>query len=531
VSSPDGFSACFRGKLSDIGILSAPATAVVTPQATPEVAPNQVATAPALPAAPTSKPAETAVPAGAPSFGLLRAEPDGSTVIAGSGTPGSEVEVYSNGDLLGKTKVEASGDWVFVPDAPLPTGGVELTLGQPGSKDRAAQSFVVVIDPDKKTEPLVVASVPGKASEVLQGLATSKPAAPATTAVATLDAPAAVQPAPEPTAKAVPVAEPATPPAAPAASAAAPAETPAITAAPSAVAAAPAAAPAVAAPVSAPPTIDAIEIDGSRNFFAGSGAEGATVRVYVDDKFIADAIVKDGRWLAETDNVLTKPSQRIRVDMLKRDSAEVESRAEVNFVVDLPKAAEPQSQVAATAPTPATKTPAAPAAAAPATSTAPATSSTIAPTIQTPTSDTPSAPTITTPTVEAPTAPPPAAIAAPSAPTVVPVVPAPVQEAAAPTAPVAPVTADQATQAAQPTEPAANAEVPTLVATQVGSADDPRFASGKAIIRRGDNLWTIARRVYGAGIKYTAIYDANTTQIRDPDRIYPGQVFDLPEDR
>ena len=31
-------------------------------------------------------------------------------------------------------------------------------------------------------------------------------------------------------------------------------------------------------------------------------------------------------------------------------------------------------------------------------------------------------------------------------------------------------------------------------------------------------------------MKYTTIYEANTGQIRDPDRIYPGQVFALPED-
>nr|WP_249327822.1 LysM peptidoglycan-binding domain-containing protein [Devosia litorisediminis] len=68
-----------------------------------------------------------------------------------------------------------------------------------------------------------------------------------------------------------------------------------------------------------------------------------------------------------------------------------------------------------------------------------------------------------------------------------------------------------------------------MVAVSVGSVDDQRFAAGKAIIRRGDNLWTIARRVYGEGIKYTTIYEANTGQIRDPDRIYPGQVFNLPE--
>ena len=68
-----------------------------------------------------------------------------------------------------------------------------------------------------------------------------------------------------------------------------------------------------------------------------------------------------------------------------------------------------------------------------------------------------------------------------------------------------------------------------MVAVAVGTGEEQRFAAGKAIIRRGDNLWTIARRVYGAGIKYTTIYQANNSQIRDPDRIYPGQVFDLPD--
>jgi nucleoid-associated protein YgaU len=77
--------------------------------------------------------------------------------------------------------------------------------------------------------------------------------------------------------------------------------------------------------------------------------------------------------------------------------------------------------------------------------------------------------------------------------------------------------------------PAASDDVPTMVAVAVGDPEARRFASGKAIIRRGDNLWTIARRVYGFGIRYTTIYQANSGQIRDPDRIYPGQVFDLPK--
>ena len=49
------------------------------------------------------------------------------------------------------------------------------------------------------------------------------------------------------------------------------------------------------------------------------------------------------------------------------------------------------------------------------------------------------------------------------------------------------------------------------------------------IIRRGDTLWRISRRVYGRGIRYSTIYLANEKQIEDPDRIWPGQVFKVPE--
>ncbi|WP_153769452.1 LysM peptidoglycan-binding domain-containing protein [Labrenzia sp. CE80] len=49
------------------------------------------------------------------------------------------------------------------------------------------------------------------------------------------------------------------------------------------------------------------------------------------------------------------------------------------------------------------------------------------------------------------------------------------------------------------------------------------------IIRKGDNLWRISRRLYGDGVRYTTIYQANKKQIRNPDLIYPGQVFLTPE--
>ncbi|MDQ0324315.1 nucleoid-associated protein YgaU [Rhodopseudomonas julia] len=60
------------------------------------------------------------------------------------------------------------------------------------------------------------------------------------------------------------------------------------------------------------------------------------------------------------------------------------------------------------------------------------------------------------------------------------------------------------------------------------AADGELAAPRSIIIRRGDNLWTLSRRNYGQGIRYTTIYAANKDQIRNPDLIYPGQVFTLP---
>ncbi|MFP6773638.1 MAG: LysM peptidoglycan-binding domain-containing protein, partial [Alphaproteobacteria bacterium] len=50
----------------------------------------------------------------------------------------------------------------------------------------------------------------------------------------------------------------------------------------------------------------------------------------------------------------------------------------------------------------------------------------------------------------------------------------------------------------------------------------------RVIVQPGNSLWRIARRVYGSGIRYTTIYQANDDQIRDPHMIFPGQVFNLP---
>ncbi len=51
------------------------------------------------------------------------------------------------------------------------------------------------------------------------------------------------------------------------------------------------------------------------------------------------------------------------------------------------------------------------------------------------------------------------------------------------------------------------------------------------LIIRGDNLWRISEATYGLGKRYTVIFGANRDKIRDPDLIYPGQIFVLPKPR
>jgi LysM repeat protein len=45
---------------------------------------------------------------------------------------------------------------------------------------------------------------------------------------------------------------------------------------------------------------------------------------------------------------------------------------------------------------------------------------------------------------------------------------------------------------------------------------------------RTDCLWKIAQRFYGNGALWPRIFDANRNQIKNPNLIYPGQVFVIP---
>ncbi|MFP5513976.1 MAG: LysM peptidoglycan-binding domain-containing protein [Alphaproteobacteria bacterium] len=82
--------------------------------------------------------------------------------------------------------------------------------------------------------------------------------------------------------------------------------------------------------------------------------------------------------------------------------------------------------------------------------------------------------------------------------------------------------ADQVTQSGKVV---ARAELPVQVSAMPAGGTDGR----SIVVQPGNSLWRLARRTYGDGMLYTTIYTANREQIRDPDLIYPGQIFALPQ--
>lgn len=51
----------------------------------------------------------------------------------------------------------------------------------------------------------------------------------------------------------------------------------------------------------------------------------------------------------------------------------------------------------------------------------------------------------------------------------------------------------------------------------------------KVVVEQGGALWKIGRRLYGAAPSSTVIYQTSKDRMRDPDHIYPGQVFQVPK--
>ncbi|WND02156.1 LysM peptidoglycan-binding domain-containing protein [Temperatibacter marinus] len=63
---------------------------------------------------------------------------------------------------------------------------------------------------------------------------------------------------------------------------------------------------------------------------------------------------------------------------------------------------------------------------------------------------------------------------------------------------------------------------------ETGIPLDPSQAKNGVIVKPGNTLWHIARKLYGSGVQYTMIFQENSEKIANPDLIYPGQIFELP---
>lgn len=570
-------------------------------------------------------------------FDVVRMEPNGEAVFAGRCDPGAEVALLLDGAPIGRAKANEAGEWLIVPDAPIPPGSHEITIESTnpnGRKWLSQQTLAVHVEPDKK--PLIVLSTPNEPSKVLQKpeeqVAVVEPEAPAaprepetkTQADAqpsqapqseaeapAAEAPAAAeQPQPEqtpaaprqqaaeaPKAPEQPAAEaPATPQQAPAQQAAEAPSTPEAAPEQQQTAEAPATSeappdepakapdePAADQPAKSdqmataepqaggeqtPPasqeqakkpgtglSLDTVDYNDKGDIiFSGKAEPGNSVRLYVDNKHVGDAIADTaGAWSFAGREQIDTGAHRLRADLVDR-SGSVSKRIELPFVradpdqvaalqaeqesgkavapqsAQVPKTASGEQQMAAAdeprsdATTRAGEN-AQPGAEEKSAPQVPAET----PSVQKQAEAQPEAPSV--PEVSSqPETPPQASSEAseqPSAPAKTPSA-AEQQAAAEQSAPEAngkqdaeaPTQKDDTTQQQQTA--AAGAEQPEPQAK-------PAPRKGKVVIQPGNNLWRISRVIYGKGVQYTTIYEANKEQIRDPDLIYPGQIFTTPD--
>ena len=481
----------------------------------------------------------------APRFDILRVEPDGSTVIAGNALPGAKVEILNGNQVISSQTVDGTGDFAAVLDQPLAPGDHSLQIratAPDGNVVTSEEVATISVPEGGKGELLAMVSKPGEASRMitLPGSDNASTAAPAQPAAATA-----------PAATAGGVTLPELPAAASELATSAPvmpgsAET----------AAAPANQPATETPASLPGAtevqVTAVEIEGDRIFVAGKAPAGATVRGFADKAVIGEAVSDtSGNFVIEGEMKLEVGNHIIEVELLDA-TGKVVVRASVPF--ERP-AGEQVSVVAQTAP----------AAAAAAASPEQAEferlriSLTKAMTIlenlfangQKPALEQAaaarSATEIGLQSIAAFRAGPnadPAFIAAVDAHA------AKAREALALLQPIAAGDVDALGAALpklvalirdllnEPTPAATAAPAAEAAAPAQSASSEPKTiqqaplaqSDSSVIIRRGDTLWQISRRVYGQGVRYTTIYLANENEINNPDMIEPGQIFGVPKD-
>ena len=460
---------------------------------------------------PASEPSVAASPAEnankLPTFDVLRVEPDGSTVIAGSAVPNSKLEILDGDKVVTTTDVGPTGDFVAVLDNPLSAGDHQLVLRATGKDGKASTSeevaTVSVPTDGKNSELLAMVSKPGTASRVIT--------------------------APKPDTQVA-----------------------------SNGGTAPSSSDAASAPAGAGPTtandvmVSAVEIEGDKIFVAGMAKASANVVAYADDQLIGKAKAgPDGHFVVDGVMPLSVGDHKIRVDVLD-DAGKVAVRASVNFnrpegnqVTVAAQSVKPNGGSAAgTVPldegtleklkNDATKAfsllnglfadgkiPGAEELAAARSATEFALRAIVEfRTAADATADVRQQASTT-------------AQAAADALSMLQALPKDAKS-------VGDALGKLGADIAQLTAPSAAPAAPSAAATNEIAGDQggpttieqaPLAPSNETvIIRRGDTLWQISRRVYGAGVRYTTIYVANEDKITNPDRILPGQIFGLPKD-
>jgi nucleoid-associated protein YgaU len=85
----------------------------------------------------------------APSFDVVRVNPNGDAVIAGRAKPGSIVTLLDDGKVIGSAKADDRGDWVLLPNSAIAPGEHKFTLQaqEEGGPALASERMVIVVVP------------------------------------------------------------------------------------------------------------------------------------------------------------------------------------------------------------------------------------------------------------------------------------------------------------------------------------------------------------------------------------------------
>lgn len=53
----------------------------------------------------------------------------------------------------------------------------------------------------------------------------------------------------------------------------------------------------------------------------------------------------------------------------------------------------------------------------------------------------------------------------------------------------------------------------------------------KYTVKIGDSLQKISKKIYGTSRKWAKIYEANKDKLKSPNKVYPGQILDIPSEQ